>query len=101
MLEKNELHALSHLTSLILIFLFIPDAIAWLYAARGFYKLKNYHFVIEAVSNCLRHEKTLKEGQHLLAFALMHTGQNEAALTAFRKSIKMGNETDWQVGRAQ
>ena len=77
---------------------FLPkDAIGWLYVARGFYKTRDYHYVIEAVNHCLRNEKTLKEAQHLLAFSLMHTGQTEMAAAAFKKSIKMGNETDWQV----
>lgn len=33
------------------------DAIGWLYAARGFYKLKQYHAVIEAVAPALRNER--------------------------------------------
>ena len=72
------------------------DAVGWLYVARGMYKLKEYHFVIEAVTHCLRNEKTLKEAQHLLAFSLIHTGQTTAAAAALMKSIKMGNDTDWQ-----
>lgn len=77
---------------------FLPkDAVGWLYVARGYYKLKEYHYVIEAVNHCLRNEKTLKEAQHLLAFSLMYTHQLDAAAAAFRKSIKMGNETDWQL----
>ena len=77
---------------------FLPnDPVSWLYASRGLYKLKEYRLCVEAVSNCLRSEKTLKEAQHLLAFCLMQTGQYAAAAGAFVKSVNMGNETDWQV----
>ena len=77
---------------------FLPkDAISWLYAARGYYKMKQYSHVIEAVQHCLRNEQTLREGQHLLAFSLLHTGQHELAALEFRKSILLGNDTDWQV----
>ena len=72
------------------------DAVGWLYAARGFYKMKDYNLVIQAVSHCLRSRKTLKEAQHLLGFSLMHTGQTSAAVAAFLKSVKLGNDTDWQ-----
>eukprot|EP01137_Pigoraptor_chileana_P011227 Opistho-2@61760 len=76
---------------------FLPkDAIGWLYAARGFYKMKDYHAVVECVSHSLRNEKTKKEAQHLLAFSLLHTGQPSAAASAFFKSISFGNDTDWQ-----
>lgn len=74
----------------------ISDAFGWLYACRGLYQLKEYSLVVEGLSHCLRHEKTMKEAQHLLAFSLLHTKQNKAAAAAFFKSIKMGNETDWQ-----
>ncbi|KAI9143375.1 hypothetical protein BKA69DRAFT_1019021, partial [Paraphysoderma sedebokerense] len=72
------------------------DAIGWLYVARGYYKLKDYHAVIEAVTPCLRNERTKKEAQHLLAFGFLHTGQTEAAVGAFLKSVMLGNDTDWQ-----
>ncbi|KAI8611222.1 hypothetical protein BC830DRAFT_678118 [Chytriomyces sp. MP71] len=72
------------------------DAIGWLYAARGFYKLKDYHSVIECVTPALRNERTKREGQHLLAFSFLQTGQTEAAAGAFFKSISYGNDTDWQ-----
>lgn len=72
------------------------NPVAWMYAARGLYKLGDYHLCIEALSHCLRNPKTLKEAQHLLGFSLMHTKQYEAAAAAFNKSVKMGNETDWQ-----
>mmetsp|Transcript_13461 Transcript_13461/g.23135 ORF Transcript_13461/g.23135 Transcript_13461/m.23135 type:complete len:127 (+) Transcript_13461:89-469(+) len=76
---------------------FLPkDAVSWLYVARGLYKLKDYHHVIEAVSFCLRNEKTSKEAQHLLAFSLLNTGQPEQAAAAFLKSVSLGNESDWQ-----
>ena len=74
----------------------MADAVGWLYAARGFYKLQDYHTVIEAVVPALRHERTKREAQHLLAFSFLHTGQVEAAASAFFKSIHAGNETDWQ-----
>ncbi|EGF77074.1 hypothetical protein BATDEDRAFT_92047 [Batrachochytrium dendrobatidis JAM81] len=72
------------------------DAIGWLYAARGFYKLKQFHMVIECVAPALRNERTKREGQHLLAFSLLNTSQPEAAAGAFFKSIGYGNDTDWQ-----
>ncbi|KAG5459699.1 MAG: hypothetical protein BJ554DRAFT_8349 [Olpidium bornovanus] len=72
------------------------DAVGWLYAARGYYKIKDYHSVIECVTPSLRNERTKKEAQHLLAFSLLHTGQTEASAGAFFKSINLGNETDWQ-----
>lgn len=52
--------------------------------------------MVEGLSHCLRHEATAKESAHLLAFALLHTKQNKLAAAAFWKSIKLGNETDWQ-----
>jgi cytochrome c-type biogenesis protein CcmH/NrfG len=67
-----------------------------LYACRGLYQLQEYALVVEGLSHCLRHEKTMKEAQHLLAFSLLHTKQNKLAAAAFFKSIKLGNETDWQ-----
>jgi len=76
---------------------FLPqDAYGWLYACRGLYQLKEYAFVIEGLSNCLRQEETMKEALHLLAFSLLHTQQNKAAAAAFYKSIQAGNDTDWQ-----
>ena len=42
------------------------DPVGWLYAARGLYRAKEFHLVIDAVSHCLRFEQTLQEGQHLL-----------------------------------
>jgi hypothetical protein len=76
---------------------FHPDGpVAWLFAARGLYKLEEWHLCIEALAHCLRSHKTLKEAQHLLGFCLMHTGQKSAAAAAFLKSVKMANETDWQ-----
>ena len=76
---------------------FLPtDAFGWLYACRGLYQLQEYSLVVEGLAHCLRHEKTAKESQHLLAFSLLHTKQNKLAAAAFFKSIKLGNETDWQ-----
>ena len=76
---------------------FVPkDAYGWLYACRGLYELKEYSLVVDGISHCLRHEKTYKEAQHLLAFALLHTHQHVQAANAFFKSVKMGNDTDWQ-----
>jgi len=77
---------------------FLPkDAFGWLYACRGLYQLQEYALVVEGLAHCLRHEKTAKEAQHLLAFSLLHTRQNKLAAAAFYKSIHMGNDTDWQV----
>src|SRR4051812_32102875 len=53
---------------------FVPrDAFGWLYACRGLYQLKEYALTIEGLAHCIRHEKTAKEAQHLLAFSLLHT----------------------------
>ncbi|KAJ3113898.1 hypothetical protein HK098_007530 [Nowakowskiella sp. JEL0407] len=73
------------------------DAIGWLYAARGFFKLKDYHSVIECVTPALRNERTKREAQHLLSFSFLHTGQTDAAAGAFFKSINFGNDSDWQL----
>ena len=70
--------------------------VAWLFAARGLYKLEEYHLCIEALGHCMRSPKTLKEAQHLQGFCLLHSGQKAAAAAAFVKSVKMGNETDMQ-----
>ncbi|KAI9152523.1 hypothetical protein H9P43_009314 [Blastocladiella emersonii ATCC 22665] len=76
---------------------FVPkDPLGWLYCARGFYKLRQYHAVIECVTPALRNDRTKKEAQHLLAFSFLHTSQAEAALGAFFKSVVLGNDTDWQ-----
>ncbi len=71
------------------------EPVGWLYAARGFYKRRDFHACVEAVSYALRSEKTMREAQHLLAFSLLQTGQVHAA-AAFLKSIALGNDTDWQ-----
>ena len=47
------------------------DALGWLYTARGFYKLGDYHSCIEAITPALRNERTKKEGQHLLGMRLL------------------------------
>ncbi|ORX36557.1 hypothetical protein BCR36DRAFT_588472, partial [Piromyces finnis] len=36
-------------------------SIGWLYAARGFYKLEDYHSVIECITPALRNERTKRE----------------------------------------
>jgi hypothetical protein len=33
--------------------------------------------VVEGLAHCLRHEKTAKEAQHLLAFSLLHMQQTK------------------------
>lgn len=33
---------------------------------------------------------------HMKAFSLLHTGNTAAAASAFLKSVRIGNETDWQ-----
>eukprot|EP00455_Lapot_gusevi_P046291 TRINITY_DN6067_c0_g1_i7.p1 TRINITY_DN6067_c0_g1~~TRINITY_DN6067_c0_g1_i7.p1 ORF type:complete len:148 (+),score=15.86 TRINITY_DN6067_c0_g1_i7:1-444(+) len=73
------------------------DAFGWLYACRGFYKAQEYHLCAEGITHCLRHEKTTKEAQHLLAFSLLHLGQPAAAAAAFFRSVKLGNHSDWQA----
>jgi hypothetical protein len=47
--------------------LFCPDAFGWLYACRGLYQLQEYALVVEGL-----------------------------AAAAFSKSIRLGNDTDWQ-----
>jgi hypothetical protein len=73
------------------------DALGWLYACRGLYQLREFHLVIDGLRHCLRHEKTRKQAQHLLAFSLLHTEQPEAAAAAFAASVKLANDTDWQM----
>ena len=58
--------------------------------------MNDFHAVVECVSYSLRNEKTKKEAQHLLAFALLHTDQLSNAAAAFFQSINYGNDTDWQ-----
>ncbi len=52
--------------------------------------------MIECIPQTLRNEKTKKEGQHLLSFALLQTAQIDAAAASFMKSIHLGNDADWQ-----
>jgi hypothetical protein len=57
---------------------FLPeDAYGWLYVCRGLYQLKKFQLVTEALTHCLRNEKTKQEAQHLLAFSLLHTDQTK------------------------
>ena len=58
--------------------------------------MKEYHLVVDALSYCLRNSKTQREAQHLLAFSLFHLKQYKAATPAFFKSVKLGNDSDWQ-----
>jgi tetratricopeptide (TPR) repeat protein len=96
-LVVSKLILLINATSLIRYTVCFPlDPLGWLYCARGFYKLKQYHQAIECLTPALRNDRTKREAQHLLAFSFMHTGQNEAALGAFYKSVIIGNDTDWQ-----
>ena len=76
---------------------FLPkDPTSWLYAARGLYKTGQYSAVVDALANCGRSPKTARDAQHLLAFSYWKLGMNELAAGAFLKSIKLGNEGDWQ-----
>lgn len=72
------------------------DPLGWLYCARGLYRGAEYDLVVQAVAFCLRHEETIREAQHLLAFSLLHLGQTRTAVAAFHKSVRIGNDTDWQ-----
>ncbi len=78
----------------------IPNTpIAWLYVARGMFNSKppRYRHAIEACQYCLRHQDTIRESQHIMAWCLHELGEGKAALEAFHRSCKLGNETDWQM----
>lgn len=75
------------------------DPSGWLFVARGMFNSKppQYKYVIEATSHCLKSPETIVQGQQLQAFSLLALDDNVAALSAFTKSVRMGNETDWQM----
>ena len=78
------------------------DAIGWLYVARGCYKIKRYDWAFSALcqpEGPLNDENPAvrKEAQHLMAFSLLRQNQTEEAHKQFCRSIKDGNETDWQM----
>eukprot|EP01086_Lenisia_limosa_P015814 TRINITY_DN5308_c0_g1_i2.p1 TRINITY_DN5308_c0_g1~~TRINITY_DN5308_c0_g1_i2.p1 ORF type:complete len:187 (+),score=34.86 TRINITY_DN5308_c0_g1_i2:75-635(+) len=76
---------------------FLPtDPVAYLYAARAYYKMKWWHFAIECLQKCLNAPQTKQEAYHLLGFSLMKSEQYGPAITAFLKSIRLGNEIDFQ-----
>lgn len=50
----------------------------------------------QAVTNCLRDQRTIREAQHLLAFSLLALGQFDVAAAALHKSVRLGNGSDWQ-----
>ena len=84
-----------------------PPSPCRIYAARGLYKSGDYRLCLEAVSHCMRSERTLKEAQHLMAFCLLRLGEVDSAggvvdatLTAFRKSVALGNDTVRRPHRA-
>ena len=71
----------------------------WLFVARGMANSKppQHQFVVEAASHCLKSPDTIVQGIQLQAFSLLALGDKAAALSAFKKSVRMGNETDWQM----
>jgi hypothetical protein len=75
------------------------DPIGWLYVARGCFNSKppQYRYTIEAANQCLKHPNTIVAGQQLLAFALLEIGEKDSSQLAFIKSVRLGNETDWQM----
>ena len=51
----------------------------------------------EAAAHCLKSPETIVQGTQLQAFSLLALGDEKSALSAFSKSVRMGNETDWQM----
>ena len=75
------------------------DPSGWLFVARGMANSKppRHEFVVEAASHCLKSPETIVAGYQLQAFSLLALGDKTAALSSFTKSVRMGNETDWQM----
>jgi hypothetical protein len=76
------------------------DSYSWLYSCRGLYELAHYDLCIEGLSlYCMRssNSQILAQAQHLLAHALYQQKQYSAALKAFKQSVEIGNDTDWQM----
>ena len=73
------------------------DPIGWLYVARGCFNSKQYQYTIEATQYCLKNQETIVQGQQLLSFALLELGEKKQAQLAFIKSVRLGNESDWQM----
>ena len=78
------------------------DAIGWLYVARGCYKIKRYDWCFSALCQPLGplnddNDVVRREAQHLMAFSLYKQKQIGEALNQFCKSVKLGNEHDWQM----
>ncbi len=75
------------------------DPTGWLFVARGMFNSKppRHRLVVEAAAHCLQAPETIVQGQQLLAFSLLELGETDSALAAFTKSVRLGNETDWQM----
>ena len=75
------------------------DPAGWLFVARGMFNSKppRHRLVVEAAAHCLKAPETIVQGQQLLAFSLLELGETDSALAAFTKSVRLGNETDWQM----
>ena len=75
------------------------DPSGWLFVARGMFNSKppQHQFVVEAAAHCLKSPETIVQGTQLQAFSLLALGDEKSALSAFSKSVRMGNETDWQM----
>jgi hypothetical protein len=75
------------------------DPSGWLFVARGMFNSTPPHhqFVVEAAAHCLKSPETIVQGVQLQAFSLLALEDTESALSSFTKSVRMGNETDWQM----
>jgi hypothetical protein len=73
------------------------DPLGWLFVARGCFNTNQFHHTIEALQSCLKHQETIVQGQQLLGFALFECNEIEKAQLAFIKSVRLGNESDWQM----
>ena len=71
--------------------------LGWLYVARGCFNSKQFRFTIEAAQHCLKNQDTIVQGQQLLSFALYEIGEKDSSQLAFIKSVRLGNESDWQM----
>ena len=78
------------------------DAIGWLYVARGCYKIKRCDWCFSALCQPLGplnddNEAVRREAQHLMAFSLYKQKQIGESLNQFCKSVRYGNDHDWQM----
>ncbi|GKT27530.1 hypothetical protein ADUPG1_000072 [Aduncisulcus paluster] len=72
------------------------DAKGWLYAARGFYRIGQFQKAAEAVMYCISNPHTSREAYRILSHSYRQMGNVEGMMKALYKSVRLGNEEDWQ-----